>query len=211
MSEVQGTEAQESLLPASGQDELITRLSAIEAQLRQFGQILTAVSDRLNRSEESLMLVTDVQQFKKLQDLLVAGDLREADWETIRVIQAVTKEPNLEDITPDDMRQFPCSALRVIDNLWKTHSQGKFGFSAQIKIYQQVGGSIETTVSQDRQMIESFGEQVGWRVDEKWLKCDDLDYTINAPVGCHPSRWWNSPFGSKMTNYFFNRLITCEI
>ncbi|MGL4881256.1 MAG: GUN4 domain-containing protein, partial [Waterburya sp.] len=32
-----------------------------------------------------------------------------------------------------------------------------------------------------------------------------------APVGCHPSRWWNSPYGSKMTNFFLGRLITCDI
>ncbi len=194
-----------------GSTEVIARLSAIESQLQQFGQILTTISDRLARSEASLDLVTDVQRYKKLQDLLTAGNFREADWETIRIIQSVTGEPELEEITPDDMRQFPCSALRVIDNLWHTHSQGKFGFGVQIKIYQAVGGSLETTISQDRHLIEQFGEQVGWRVENRWIKCDDLDYTLNAPEGCHPSRWWNSPFGSKMTNFFFNRLLTCEI
>lgn len=207
-SEVQGSEVQGSEMQES---EVLSRLSAIETQLQQFGQVLTALSDRLINSEHSLMLVTDVQQYKKLQDLLASGDFREADWETIRVIQTVTGEPNLEDITPDDMRQFPCSALRVIDNLWTTHSQGRFGFSVQIKLYQEVGGSLESTVSQDRRLIELFGERVGWRADNKWIKCDDLDYTLNAPVGCHPSRWWNSPFGSKMTNFFFNRLLTCGI
>jgi GUN4-like len=208
MSDVQPPETQNV---ETQNAEVITRLTTIEAQLQQFGQILTMISDRLTRSEASLMLVTDVQRYQKLQDLLAAGDLREADWETIRVIQSVTGEPNLEDITPDDMRQFPCSDLRVIDNLWKTYSQGKFGFSVQIKIYQDVGGSLETTIAQDRKVIERFGEQVGWRIDNKWIKCDDLDYTLNAPVGCHPSRWWNSPFGSKMTNFFFNRLMACEI
>lgn len=203
MSDVQQSEMPES--------EVITRLTAIEAQLQQFGQILTSISDRLTQSEDSLRLVTDVQRYKKLQNLLAAGNFWEADWETIRVIQSVTGEPNLEDITPDDMRQFPCSDLRVIDNLWQTHSQGKFGFSVQIRIYQEVGGSLESTIAQDRKMIEQFGERVGWRDGERWIKCDDLDYTLNAPVGCHPSRWWNSPFGSKMTNFFFNRLITCEI
>lgn len=191
--------------------EVLTRLSAIETQLQQFGQILTTISDRLDRSEASLDLVTDVQRYKRLQELLMAGDFREADWETIRIIQAVTGEPDLEEITPDDMRQFPCSALRVIDNLWRSYSQNKFGFSVQINIYRAVGGSLETTISQDRRLIEQFGEQVGWRAEDRWIKCDDLDYTINAPQGCHPSRWWNSPFGSKMTNFFFNRLITCEI
>ncbi|WNZ25172.1 GUN4 domain-containing protein [Leptolyngbya sp. NK1-12] len=213
MSDLQQPEPQTSeFQPSEFQSsELMTRLAAIETQLQQFGQILTTISDRLTRSENSLMLVTDVQRYQKLQELLAAGDFREADWETIRVIQAVTGEPNLEDITPDDMRQFPCSTLRVIDNLWQTHSQGKFGFSVQIKIYQDVGGTLETTIAQDRTMIERFGEQVGWRASEKWIKCDDLDYTLSAPLGCHPSRWWNSPFGSKMTNYFFNRLLTCGL
>jgi hypothetical protein len=215
MSETQTPDGQPNLPnlpdPASDASEVITRLSAIESQLQQFGQILTTISDRLARSEANLDLVTDVQRYKKLQDLLAAENFREADWETIRIIQSVTGEPELEEITPDDMRQFPCSALRVIDNLWHTHSQGKFGFSIQIKIYQSVGGSLETTISQDRHLIEQFGEQVGWRAENRWIKCDDLDYTINAPEGCHPSRWWNSPFGSKMTNFFFNRLITCEI
>jgi hypothetical protein len=210
--DLQQPDLQQPTVPETAPEtEIASRLGAIEAQLQQFGQLLSSISDRLSRSEDSLRLVTDVQQYGKLQDLLKAGDFREADWETIRVIQAVTKEPRLEDITPDDMREFPCSALRVIDDLWKIHSQDKFGFSAQIKVYQQVGGSIETTISQDRQAIERFGEQVGWRVENRWLKCDDLDYTINAPVGCHPSRWWNSPFGSKMTNFFFNRLLTCGI
>jgi hypothetical protein len=109
------------------------------------------------------------------------------------------------------MRRFPCEELRVIDSLWKTYSKGRFGFSVQMQIYQSVGGSLDTTISQDSKVIERFGESVGWRIDSKWIKCDDLDYTLAAPLGCHPSRWWNSPFGSKMTNYFFNRLLTCGL
>jgi hypothetical protein len=81
----------------------------------------------------------------------------------------------------------------------------------QAQLYQSVGGSLETTIAQDYSLIERFGDRVGWRVNGNWQKCDDLDYTLNAPMGCHPSRWWNSPFGAKMTNYFFARLITCEL
>lgn len=191
--------------------EVVTRLAGIETQLQQLMQLVTGLSDRLSRSEADLTLVTDVQRFKPLQTFLEKGDFREADWETIRIIQTVTGEASLEDITPDDMRQFPCSALRVIDDLWQHHSQGRFGFGVQIKIYQEVGGTLESTIAQDRKRIEQFGERVGWRVGDRWLRCDDLDYTISAPIGCHPSRWWNSPFGSKMTNYFFNRLLTCKL
>lgn len=193
------------------ESELTTRLAAIEAQLQQFNQLLSGLTERVSRSEENFTLVADVYKYKKLRDLLAAGDLREADWETIRVIQAITEEPNVESITPDDMRRFPCDELRVIDSLWTTHSKGRFGFSVQMQIYQSVGGSLDTTIAQDNTLIERFGEQVGWRVNGKWVKCDDLDYTLAATIGCHPSRWWNSPFGSKMTNFFFNRLLTCGL
>ncbi|BAY44386.1 GUN4-like family protein [Scytonema sp. HK-05] len=193
------------------ESEVTTRLSAIEVQLQQLNQLLSNLSSRIAKSEDNFLLVADIHKYKKLQDLLAAGNLREADWETIRVIQTITKEPDLAAITPDDMREFPCDELRVIDGLWTKYSQGRFGFSVQIQTYQSVGGSFDTTINQDNTVIEKFGEVVGWRVDGKWLKCDDLDYTLAAPVGCHPSRWWNSPFGSKMTNYFFNRLLVCSL
>jgi hypothetical protein len=80
--------------------------------------------------------------------LLAAGKLREAEWETIRIIQAITKEPDLAAITPDDMREFPCEELRVIDSLWRKYSQGRFGFSVQIQTYQSVGGSFDSAINQ---------------------------------------------------------------
>ena len=111
--------------------------------------------------------------------------------------------------------QAACSSslnqLRVIDKLWTTYSEGHFGFSAQVELYQSVGGSLNSTITQDNSMIERFGDKSGWRVEGQWQKCEDLDYSLNAPKGCHPSRWWNSPFGSKMINYFFARLMTCAI
>lgn len=180
-------------------------------QLQQFNQLLSSLSERVARLEENFMVVADVYKYKKLHDLLASENLREADWETIRVIQTITGQPDLEAITPDDMRRFPCDELRVIDSLWTNYSKGRFGFSVQMQIYQSVGGSLDTTVNQDNTVIERFGESTGWRVGGKWQKCDDLDYTLAAPRGCHPSRWWNSPFGSKMTNYFFNRLIKCGL
>ncbi|AFY86425.1 MAG: hypothetical protein CLLPBCKN_003076 [Chroococcidiopsis cubana SAG 39.79] len=193
------------------ESEAIARLAMIETQLGQMTQMLSNLSDRLARTEDNFLLVADVYRYKKLQELLAAENFHAADWETIRLIQSVTGELELESITPEQIRSFPCNELQVIDNLWRKYSNGRFGFSIQTQIYQSIGGSIETTINQDYQIIESFGDRVGWRSNRKWLKCDDLDYTLTAPIGCHPSRWWNSPFGAKMTNYFFNRLITCQL
>lgn len=190
--------------------QLSDRLAAMEAKLEHLNELPT-LAERIRRIESSLMLVPDVYRYQKLQELLAAGNLREADWETIQVILTITGAADLESITPEDMRRFPCNELRVIDNLWKAYSNDRFGFSVQAQIYQSVGGSLEATIAQDYRIIERFGEQVGWRVQSQWRKCDDLDYTLSAPLGCHPSRWWNSPFGSKMTNYFFARLLTCAL
>ncbi len=190
--------------------QLNNRIAELEAKVQHLTQLLT-LSERVNDIEENLILVTDIYRFQPLQKLLADGNFREADQETIRVILGITQQPDLESITPNDVRQFPCNELQVIDKIWAKYSQGKFGFGAQSRIYQSVGGSLDTTIAQDYSIIEKFGKTVAWRKDNKWQKCDELDYTINAPEGCHPSRWWNSPFGSKMTNFFFARLITCEI
>jgi molybdopterin converting factor small subunit len=190
--------------------QLRDRLSELEAKFQHFSQLFT-LPERVTKIEDTLLLVADVYRFKRLQELLAAGDWQQADRETIQVILSVTKAPDLESISPNDVRQFPCNELHVIDRLWTNYSQGRFGFSVQAQLYQSVGGSLETTIAQDYSVIEQFGDRVGWRVNGNWQKCDDLDYTLNAPMGCHPSRWWNSPFGVKMTNYFFARLITCEL
>jgi hypothetical protein len=190
--------------------QLRDRLSELEAKFQHFSQLFT-LPERVTKIEDTLLLVADVYRFKRLQELLASGDWRQADRETIQVILSVTKAPDLESISPNDVRQFPCNELHVIDRLWTNYSQGRFGFSVQAQLYQSVGGSLETTIAQDYSVIERFGDRVGWRVNGNWQKCDDLDYTLNAPIGCHPSRWWNSPFGAKMTNYFFARLITCEL
>lgn len=190
--------------------QLCDRLTELESKFQHLSQLFT-LPERVTKIEDTLLLVADVYRFRRLQELLAAGDWQQADRETIQVILSVTKAPDLESISPNDVRQFPCNELYVIDRLWTNYSQGRFGFSVQAQLYQSVGGSLETTIAQDYSVIERFGDRVGWRVNSNWQKCDDLDYTLNAPIGCHPSRWWNSPFGAKMTNYFFARLITCKL
>ncbi|MDJ0726944.1 MAG: GUN4 domain-containing protein [Prochloraceae cyanobacterium] len=183
---------------------LIVRLEGLE-------QKLSDLSAKIENVEEQLTLVTDISRYEKLQKLLAAANFEAADWETINLIQAIAKKTDLESITPEDMKLFPCYELQVIDRLWVKYSQARFGFSIQLDIYRQLGGNLDTTILQDNNMIVKFGKEVGWRANDEWKKCEDLDYTIAAPVGCHPSRWWNSPFGSKMVHSFFNRLITCEL
>ena len=185
---------------------LCSQLSEIKPQLNQ----LSALSEKISRLEENFMLVADVHRFDRLRNLLAAQNWFEADKETINLILDIAGR-EIEELSPEDIQQFPCNELRVIDQLWSKYSLGRFGFSTQLRIYQEVGGDLGATIEQDQQLVEKWGDRVGWRDSNRWKKCSELDYTLNAPVGCHPSRWWNSPYGSKMTNFFLNRLINCSL
>ncbi|MBE9046845.1 GUN4 domain-containing protein [Pleurocapsales cyanobacterium LEGE 10410] len=200
-------------------EQLATQLSAIQQQLSQ----LTSRFDNLENSlgnvsglpakisqlEDDLMLLGDRYRYKNLQQYLIDNNWFEADKETIRLILSVTAK-EIEELTPEDIQHFPCNDLMVIDRLWMKYSDARFGFSPQLKIYLESGGSFATTIEQNQQLIETWGKRLGWRKDNRWLPCSELDFSLNAPVGCHPSRWWNSPYGSKMTNFFLGRLITCN-
>jgi hypothetical protein len=190
--------------------ELDQRLAAIERQLQQLTQVL-AIADRVTQLEENFTLVSEIYRYEKLRNLLEAGDWRAADEETIAVILDLAGESDLEELTPEQVKHMPCNGLQVVDRLWRKYSGDRFGFSVQIAIYQEVGGTLESTIAQDSKVIVKLGERLGWWNGSRWLKCDELDYSLAAPVGCHPSRWWNSPFGSKMTNFFLGRLLTCRL
>lgn len=195
-------------------EQLSTRVSAIESQLEKNAtspQPATELLDRMARIEENLRLVPDVYRYQKLQTLLAAGQWSDADRETIHLILDISGKSDLEELTPKEIEQFPCNALKTIDRLWSDYSEGRFGFLSQLAIYQSIGGDLASTIRQDRALVEKWGATVGWRVNGKWLKCSELDYSLAAPTGCHPSRWWNSPYGSKMTNYFLARLMACEL
>ena len=200
--------------------QLAEQLSTIQKQLTQLsdrfdnlennlGEV-SSLPKKISQLEDDLMLLGDRYRYQDLQQYLANENWFEADKETIKVILAVTAK-EIEELTPEDIQSFPCNDLFVIDRLWTKYSDGRFGFSPQLQIYQERGGSFDTTVEQNQRLIEAWGEQLGWRKDNRWLPCKELDFSLNAPVGCHPSRWWNSPYGSKMTNFFLGRLISCSV
>ncbi|MFB2922542.1 protein kinase domain-containing protein [Aerosakkonema funiforme] len=78
--------------------------------------------------------------YRKLRDLLKAGNWKEADEETGRVMLKAAgreKEGWLDD---ESINKFPCTDLRTIDRLWVKYSKGRFGFSVQKRIWESVGG-----------------------------------------------------------------------
>jgi hypothetical protein len=200
--------------------QLSQQLSAIQQQLNQFTnrfdnieqqlEELTPLSRQISQLEDKFLLVADSYRYETLQQYLTEENWFEADKETIKLILEV-RGKEIEALTPEDIQHFPCKDLITIDRLWLKYSHNRFGFTPQLEIYRQVGGNFQATIEQKQELVEKWGEILGWRKENRWLPCKELDFSLNAPKGCHPSRWWNSPYGSKMTNFFLGRLITCDI
>lgn len=182
------------------------------SQLSEILDQLQALTQRVAYLEEKLKLVSDIDRYSKLQELLMAGKFKEADTETTNVILEAANKTR-DTLTPNDMANFPCNTLQVIDRLWRDYSQNRFGFSIQLGIYQEVGGNIDTLRTQDTQIIQQYADRVGWRKEGQWQgdNYDNWDFSLSAPVGCFPGAWWKSPYGLKMATFCFMRLLSCNL
>ncbi len=173
--------------------------------------LLERVSRLEKRLDDALMVIADTHRYGKLRDLLEAGKWKEADLETTRVMIEITGEASLDDITPENLKKFPCNAIMVIDQLWQKYSNNRFGFSVQLRFYQDFGGTMDTIRAQKNEFLHRVGEKIGWTKNDKRIEYDDFDFSLDAPEGGLPGTWWFSPYGAKMANFFLARLIACEV
>lgn len=108
--------------------------------------------------------------YSHLQDLLAAGKWEEADRETVTLLLQIANREEEGWLSGDDIANFPCEALREIDQLWVQYTQGHFGLSVQNQIYQELGGSK----TYEREIWEQFCDRVGWRQNGMWLSYTDV-------------------------------------
>ncbi len=188
--------------------ELLARISQIESSL---SERVSQLEKRLEHIEETLMLLPDTYRYGKLRDLLADGKWKEADLETTKIMIEITGKDSREEISPADVQIFPCNAIRTIDRLWTKYSNNRFGFSVQLRLYQSLGGSIDTIRSQSNEFLARTSNTIGWRKNDKLIEYDDFDFSLSAPEGGLPGNWWQSPYGAKMANFFLARLLACEL
>ena len=141
--------------------------------------------------------------YRKLQNYLKAGEWKEADEETTRLMLTVGKREKEGWLRVEDIDNFPCEDLHTIDKLWVKYSDGKFGFSVQKRIYQSLG----ETGNYDEKIWQTFGEKVGWKRRKSWLGSwlyyKNITFDKKAPEGHLPfwgcgvfcaglpsSSWW---------------------
>ncbi|WP_293336512.1 serine/threonine-protein kinase [Microcoleus sp. CAWBG58] len=101
--------------------------------------------------------------YTRLRDLLAAGKWKEADGETLNVmLKAAKREKEGWFVDSESIENFPCDDLRTIDQLWVKYSQGRFGFSAQKRIWLEVASKF------DCETESKLGERAGWRKTESY-------------------------------------------
>jgi serine/threonine protein kinase len=136
-----------------------------------------------NPLPDNLSSEVDVD-YTRLRDLLEAGRWKEADYETRAVMLKAADREKEGWMNDESMKNFPCADLRTIDQLWVKYSSGRFGFSVQKQIYQEVGGIPDGNYYQEAWY--KLGERLGWRVKEGWIWYDDVTFNTTAKRGHLP-------------------------
>jgi serine/threonine protein kinase len=123
--------------------------------------------------------------FPELAELLKAGQWKQADRKTAQILLQATNRSKEGFLEKKDIEKLSCDYIVELDNLWLKYSNNKFGFSVQKQIYQTTGS------------IDKFGDVVGWRSNNNWLKYQDLNFSLQAPSGHLPSIWQSNPEATK--------------
>lgn len=163
--------------------------------------------------------------YTQLEKLLAAKNWREADQETLRLMLAVSGGEADNDIIPilgtnalhvPEVNHFPCAVLNRIDELWSTYSNGQFGISIQMQLYQELGGTEYDNL--DRWW--EFVKRVGWGVDipptfgatREWFFFNQLIFNQTAPPGHFP---YLSTLalgqGSFPESFLVRKLMSCQL
>jgi hypothetical protein len=97
-------------------------------------------------------------------------------------------------LSDNDLQSYPCESLIRLDNLWTTYSDGRFGFSPQKEIWSFLGG-LGSKPEGDGELERRFGDQVGWRVNDEWLRYSEYNFNPTAPPGHLPRYFCTSHSG----------------
>lgn len=153
-------------------------------------------------SPTGVSLASEVDaNYTTLQNLLKARKYKEADQETNRMMLFVARREKEGWLDTKAIGNFPCQDLRTIDQLWVQNSNGRFGFSAQKEIYNQVGKDWM-----------KLADQVEWSVNGNWKNYDEIIWEVRAPPGHLPGPV-NGRVGGGVVGVesVFSRVETCKM
>jgi hypothetical protein len=128
------------------------------------------------------------QQLARLQERLKAKDWAAADLETRRLLA-----PESASLPPVQPARVQPELIRAIDQAWQTASNGRFGLSVQVRLWQQ---ALAAHPHDPEAAVHAFRDRVGWKlvapraevdfISSDWLNESELTYSLQAAEGHLP-------------------------
>jgi len=116
--------------------------------------------------------------YRLLQELLAKQDFQTADSLTRQKLCELAGEGAIQRkwVYFTEVEAFPKVDIQTIDNLWLVHSEGKFGWSVQRKLWLGVG-----------QDFPKLWPKIGWKNGNNWTQYpQEFIWDLSAPVGHLP-------------------------
>lgn len=116
--------------------------------------------------------------YSPIQQALAKRDFQEADRLTLLKRCELAGEQAMQRkwIYFTEVENFPSTDLQTMDQLWYVHSQGKFGFSVQRKIWLSLG-----------QDFPKLWTKIGWKKGNLWTRYpNEFIWDLSAPLGHLP-------------------------
>ncbi|MDT9318686.1 GUN4 domain-containing protein, partial [Limnospira sp. PMC 1306.21] len=198
-------QSQNEAIASQSQSRLESQRKAIASQPKQISKPVP----------DTRILSSSGFDYSQLNRLLKSGNWKAADEETAKMMLAVAGKTQRGYLDDDDIKNFPCEDLRIIDGLWVKHSRGRFGFSVQKQIYINCGGKPDGSYPKGDDILERYADQVGWRVGRSWILKSDCTFAAIAPCGHLPFwpwlyEWYQVGHSLKSVGvHLFSRAQTC--
>lgn len=126
--------------------------------------------------------------YTPLQACLERQAWQEADRLTTQILLRLAGLGRDRKLLAEHVRDIPCEDLLLLDRLWEGASRGRFGFSAQRRIWEP----LRRGYWDEARIWSIFGDRVGWRTSNfllgtyRWKRYEELAFDLSAPVGHLP-------------------------
>lgn len=191
-------------------------------------RLLRLISARFVYKRLALQSIYELEQFCRSIGLRFVSNFLIYKWTATYSIS----------LLPEDIRKFPCSSLKAIDQLWTQYSGGHFGFSVQSRIYEECKIKNERTIKKIKEIqAEACPEylpcvlsieiimaytQFKWsyfkNINDAPLPpqyfheihdMENINYSLNAPQGCLPVLGYHSNMIDLHMSEWWQRIKDC--
>lgn len=171
-----------SLRPTSGQPQQMQTVHYLQP-----GEYVRSTVGTCQTENADLDIAVE-EQLTLLQERLEAEDWNAADRETRRLLA-----PESASLPPFDPVSVQPELIRAIDEMWLTASNGRFGLSVQLRLWQE---ALADHPNNSEAAVNAFRDRVGWKIaapraevdfiSSDWLNESELNYSLQAPEGHLP-------------------------